>query len=124
MSIMKIKRKYKEVLLDVFYTPDEIKNLVNYNRINLLNIDKAKVFIKENLFPYPINCAYNWIYKDKILAYKNRTNIIRSHQVGFYVKDEYNEIKLLIVSNIENYSYKFDIYNIDFFEGYSFMALL
>lgn len=124
MSIMKIKRKYKEVLLDVFYTPDEIKNLVNYNRINLLNIDKAKVFIKENLFPYPINCAYNWIYKDKILAYKNRANIIRSHQVGFYVKDEYNEIKLLIVSNIENYSYKFDIYNIDFFEGYSFMALL
>lgn len=124
MSIMKIKRKYKEVLLDVFYTPDEIKNLVNYNRINLLNIEKAKVFIKENLFPYPINCAYNWIYKDKILAYKNRANIIRSHQVGFYVKDEYNEIKLLIVSNIENYSYKFDIYNIDFFEGYSFMALL
>lgn len=124
MSIMKIKRKYKEVLLDVFYTPDEIKNLVNYNRINLLNIDKAKVFIKENLFPYPINCAYNWIYKDKILAYKNRANIIRSHQVGFYVKDEYNEIKLLIVSNIENYSYKFDIYNIDFFKGYSFMALL
>lgn len=121
---MKIKRKYKEVLLDVFYTPDEIKNLVNYNRINLLNIDKAKVFIKENLFPYPINCAYNWIYKDKILAYKNRANIIRSHQVGFYVKDEYNEIKLLIVSNIENYSYKFDIYNIDFFKGYSFMALL
>lgn len=121
---MKIKRKYKEVLLDVFYTPDEIKNLVNYNRINLLNIDKAKVFIKENLFPYPINCAYNWIYKDKILAYKNRANIIRSYQVGFYVKDEYNEIKLLIVSNIENYSYKFDIYNIDFFEGYSFMALL
>lgn len=124
MSIMKIKRKYKEVLLDVFYTPDEIKNLVNYNKINLLNIDKAKVFIKENLFPYPINCAYNWIYKDKILAYKNRTNIIRSHQVGFYVKDEYNEIKLLIVSNIENYSHKFDIYNIDFFKGYSFMALL
>lgn len=124
MFIMKIKRKDKEVLLDVFYTPDEIKNLVNYNRINLLNIDKAKVFIKENLFPYPINCAYNWIYKDKILAYKNRTNIIRSHQVGFYVKDEYNEIKLLIVSNIENYSHKFDIYNIDFFEGYSFMALL
>lgn len=124
MSIMKIKRKDKEVLLDVFYTPDEIKNLVNYNRINLLNIEKAKVFIKENLFPYPINCAYNWIYKDKILAYKNRANIIRSHQVGFYVKDEYNEIKLLIVSNIENYSYKFDIYNIDFFEGYSFMALL
>lgn len=124
MSIMKIKRKYKEVLLDVFYTPDEIKNLVNYNRINLLNIDKAKVFIKENLFPYPINCAYNWIYKDKILAYKNRANIIRSHQVGFYVKDEYNKIKLLIVSNIENYSYKFDIYNIDFFKGYSFMALL
>lgn len=124
MSIMKIKRKYKEVLLDVFYTPDEIKNLVNYNRINLLNIDKAKVFIKENLFPYPINCAYNWIYKDKILAYKNRANIIRSHQVGFYVKDEYNEIKLLIVSNIENYSHKFDIYNIDLFKGYSFMALL
>lgn len=124
MSIMKIKRKYKEVLLDVFYTPDEIKNLVNYNRINLLNIDKAKAFIKENLFPHPINCAYNWIYKDKILAYKNRANIIRSHQVGFYVKDEYNEIKLLIVNNIENYSYKFDIYNIDFFEEYSFMALL
>lgn len=124
MSIMKIKRKYKEVLLDVFYTLDEIKNLVNYNRINLLNIDKAKVFIKENLFPYPINCAYNWIYKDKILAYKNRTNIIRSHQIGFYVKDEYNEIRLLLVSNMENYPYKFDIYNIDFFEGYSFMALL
>ena len=124
MFIMKIKRKDKETLLDVFYTTYEIKNLVNYNRIKLLDIDKAKKFIKKNIFPYPINCAYNWIYKDKILAYKNRTNIIRSHQIGFYVKDEYNEIKLLIVSNIENYLYKFDIYNINFFEGYSFMALL
>lgn len=119
---MKIKKK-RTLIIDKFYSAEEIKELYYNKEIDLASYDEAIDFIRNHLTTEEIiKNHYQWFYKGKHLCYLSQDRKLCSHQLIFYFKDENGNLKVMISSK---YRHKVDIdmYDDNLFEDYKFMAL-
>lgn len=119
---MKIRKK-RTLIVDKFYSVEEIKKLYYNKEIELANYNEAIDFIKNHLTTEEIyKDHYQWFYKGKHLCYLNYGRKICSHQLIFYIKDKNSNLKIIIASKY-THQVNIDIYDDDIFKDYKFMTL-
>lgn len=119
---MRIKQKIE--ILETLYSPSEIQELYQENKINLVGYKDAVELIKKKLkTDYNSLRNHKWIYYNKELYFLNHGRKVYSSEIAFYIKDPYNNIALLCATRHDNGCIKFAQLNTDFLEEYKFMAI-
>lgn len=120
---MRIKQKIE--ILETLYSPSEIQELYQENKINLVGYKDAVEFIKKKLkTDYNSSKNYKWIYYNKELYFLNHGRKVYSSEIAFYIKDTYNNVALLCATRHDNGYIKFAQLNTNFLEEYKFMAII
>lgn len=120
---MRIKQKIE--ILETLYSPSEIQELYQENKINLVGYKDAVEFIKKKLkTDYNNSRNYKWIYYNKELYFLNHGRKVYSSEIAFYIKDTYNNVALLCATIHDNGYIKFAQLNTNFLEEYKFMAII